>query len=225
MHIGIFIVTGLGVGLGHCLGMCGPIVISLSINIQSGKTTRPLLLYNLGRVTMYTILGGLSGMMGSFTLMTSGAIVFQQIVMIAVGLLIAISGVGMLGWKQGVICDQSDSRFQGVFRMLLGRLAKPRSTISYYPVGLILGLLPCGPVYTALIASARIGMETKHALSGLFQGALIMLAFGIGTIPALFTIGKLTGTCYIRYKNSFYQLSAIIIIALGIYYVVRGINF
>ena len=67
----IFFSTGLTVGFGHCIGMCGPIVVSLSLNLKGQTLLVPHLLYNTGRVITYTILGGIMGATGSFTQVTA----------------------------------------------------------------------------------------------------------------------------------------------------------
>ena len=64
-----FFITGLTVGFGHCIGMCGPIVVSLSLNSKESHLVFRHLLYNAGRVITYGILGGLAGTLGSFTIL------------------------------------------------------------------------------------------------------------------------------------------------------------
>ena len=88
---------------------------------------------------------------------------------------------------------------------------------------MVLGLLPCGPVYTALLAAGRAGMEVEQAVSAFIQGAILMIVFGIGTMPSLLIIGKLAGTGWIQKKDWICKIAAFIMISLGIYYVMRGI--
>ena len=80
-----FLVTGFTVGLGHCIGMCGPIVVSLSLNLKERNPLLPHLLYNTGRVITYAILGGVAGTLGSFTILTSSIVSLQKGVLISAG--------------------------------------------------------------------------------------------------------------------------------------------
>jgi uncharacterized protein len=70
----------------------------------------------------------------------------------------------------------------------------PHSIGAYYPMGIVLGFLPCGLTYTALLAAARADMEAPHPFAGMLQGALMMMLFGTGTSPALILVGKVVNT-------------------------------
>ena len=67
-----FLTTGFVVGFGHCIGMCGPIVVSFSLNLKTKGVMVPNLLYHVGRITTYAVLGGIMGATGAFTLITAG---------------------------------------------------------------------------------------------------------------------------------------------------------
>jgi sulfite exporter TauE/SafE len=95
----------------------------------------------------------------------------------------------------------------------------------YLPIGLLLGLLPCGPVYTALLAAARSGMEARTTLSGVLSGAGLMLCFGLGTIPALFLVSRLTDLRWLRHRERVYQIGAVLMIVVGVYFVWKGLRF
>ena len=107
----------------------------------------------------------------------------------------------------------------------LKRLSAARSPFAYYPLGLLLGLLPCGPVYTALIAAAAAGTESTHALQGALHGAGLMLLFGIGTVPALLIVGNLAGLGWLKSRRIIYQIGAVLMIVVGIYFVIKGIRY
>ncbi len=91
----VFLVTGFTVGFGHCIGMCGPIVVSLSLNLKGRGVLLPHLLYNAGRVTTYAILGGLAGILGSFTILTSSILSLQKGVLILAGYMVLLMGLAM----------------------------------------------------------------------------------------------------------------------------------
>ncbi|MBW2711836.1 MAG: sulfite exporter TauE/SafE family protein, partial [Deltaproteobacteria bacterium] len=93
-----FFTTGFFVGFGHCMGMCGPIVVSFSLNLRAKGVMAPNLLYHAGRITTYAVLGGVMGASGAFTRITAGIGGLQKGVMIFAGLMIIVMGLGMTGW-------------------------------------------------------------------------------------------------------------------------------
>lgn len=218
-------ITGFTVGFGHCIGMCGPIVISYSLNIKSKKDTWPHVLYNVGRVTTYTILGGLMGLTGSLTIVTSRFAGIQKGVLILAGVMVLIMGLMMSGWLKNVQILNSSTWLQKRLSKSFGKLTRSKSTIAYLPMGLLLGLLPCGPVYTALLASARAGMDALTPVQGFFKGLILMAAFGMGTMPALFVIGKLSGVQWIKRKDLIYKFGGMLMILVGGYFILQGIMF
>ena len=107
----VFLATGFAVGFGHCIGMCGPLVVSLSLNIKDKKLFIPHLLYNTGRIITYSILGGVMGITGSFTLVASHIAGIQKGAMIFAGVLIIIMGLAMSGWIPfGKVLDRKSTR-------------------------------------------------------------------------------------------------------------------
>jgi len=221
----ILLATGFAVGLGHCIGMCGPIVVSLSLNLKGERVFLSQLFYNGGRVTTYTILGGIMGLTGSFTIVASNIASLQKIVMILAGIIIIVLALTMMGWIPfgRIFSDEYNSK--GMLARGFKRLSEARSPFAYYPLGLLLGLLPCGPVYTALIAAAAAGTESSHALQGALHGATLMLLFGIGTVPALLIVGNLAGLGWVKSRRIIYQIGAVLMIVVGVYFVIRGIQY
>ena len=187
----VFLATGFTVGFGHCIGMCGPIVVSLSLNLKGRNLIVPHLLYSAGRVVTYTILGGVMGATGSFTLVAAHIAGIQKGALILAGLMIIIMGLAMSGWFHLGRFSIDTHNPRGLISRGFKKLSQARSRAAYLPIGLLLGLLPCGPVYTALIAAAGAGMKTGSIMEGITKGMLVMLFFGIGTIPALFLVAKL----------------------------------
>ncbi len=204
--------------------MCGPIVVSFSLQLKRRPLIVPHLLYNGGRIGTYTMLGGIMGMTGSFTSVISNIAALQKGVMILSGLVIVIMGLAMGGWVTfGKIFG--DYRPEGLISKWFQRLSNHKSSIIYLPLGLLLGLLPCGPVYTALIAAARVGMEGVGPWQGLFAGMGLMFAFGLGTIPSLLIVGRLAGSDWFRSRNFIFKVSSLLMVIVGIYFVVRGIRY
>ncbi len=221
----IFVISGFTVGFGHCSGMCGPIVVALSLNLKGQSVAAPHLLYHAGRVTTYALLGGIMGAIGSFTSVTSSISTIQKGMMIFAGALIVVMGLAMTGWLPlgRIFPDHYNPRSIIVrgFRSLMRR----HSMQAYFPLGLLLGLLPCGPVYTALLSAAREGMEASTLLKGAAAGMGLMLAFGLGTFPALFLIARLTSIRWIRSRQFIYRVGAVLMIIVGGYYVAKGIRY
>jgi sulfite exporter TauE/SafE len=221
----VFLATGFTVGFGHCIGMCGPLVVSLSLNLKGRGLLIPHLLYSLGRVITYAVLGGVAGVLGSFTILTSSILSLQKGVMIFAGALVLLMGWAMSGWFSfgRIFGEREPSRT--IFSKGFHRLSAYKSPIIYLPLGLLLGLLPCGPVYTALIASARAGMNAQTPVRGFLQGAVLMLAFGIGTIPSLVTIGRLAGLGWLKSRALIYRISSVPMVLVGIYFIIQGIRY
>jgi len=219
----IFLTTGFTVGFGHCIGMCGPLVVSLSLNLKGKNLFLPHLLYNTGRVVTYTVLGGVMGATGSFTLVAAHIAGIQQGAMIFAGIIIIVMALAMSGWLPlgRVFGDYYNP--DGIITRGFKKLSQVKSTATYFPIGLLLGLLPCGPVYTALLAAAGAGMNAAGTLEGIIKGMAVMMSFGIGTIPALFLIAKLVDMGWLKKREIIYRIGTILMIFVGLYFVVQGI--
>ena len=215
------LLSGLAGGFGHCISMCGPIVGALSVG-ETRKGILHLLLYNLGRVTTYTILGAMVGLSGSFLVLTASIEQLQKAIMIIAGLSIILMGLSTAEWlplpSSAKRCNPGSSLMQKIMALFKA----PRSIGAYYPMGIVLGFLPCGLTYTALLAAARAAMEAHHPFAGMLQGALMMLLFGIGTAPALILVGKVVNTISNKTRKWFYRVASLIMIATGVWFVVSG---
>ncbi len=221
----VFLATGFAVGFGHCIGMCGPIVVSLSLNLKDKNLLLPHLLYNSGRVITYGVLGGVMGATGSFTLVAAHIAEIQKGAMIFAGVLIIIMGLAMSGWISfGQVFGNSYNP-GGFVSKGFRRLSRIKSPAAYFPIGLLLGLLPCGPVYTALLAAAGAGMEAAGTLDGIIKGMGVMICFGLGTVPALFLVAKLADMGWLKKREIIYRIGAVLMMAVGIYFIIKGIRY
>ncbi len=172
---------------GHCIGMCGGIVIAYSstkIDTTWEKTHQTIahILYSLGRVTTYIFFGALFGFIGSvisFSNMANGILlIIAGVVMLLVGL--SLSGkIRFLNMIEHSI--QNSSWYHNNFKELL----QSEFLGSFYILGLLNGLLPCGLVFFFAITAA----STASAI----DGAIVMAIFGISTIPAMFSLGFFIG--------------------------------
>ncbi|EFU69304.1 brp/Blh family beta-carotene 15,15'-monooxygenase [Aliarcobacter butzleri JV22] len=205
---------------GHCVGMCGGIVIAYSstkIKNEYSKKTQTFahLLYSFGRVTTYMILGALFGFVGgvvSFDNLTSG------ILLLITGVLMVLVGFSLLGKiKFLTILEHSCSKsplYQKTFKSLLSS----ESLFSFYLLGMLNGLLPCGFVYVFAITAASTG--------SLFWGAFVMFIFGLSTIPALFSLGFFIGLFkQSNLRDLFIKIASILVIIFGIYIAYKGYEY
>lgn len=220
-----YLLTGLTVGFGHCIGMCGPLAISLSLSRTNGGFFLSHLLYQCGRTITYTALGAVIGATGSFAVMAGRISMLQKGILFFAGGLIVAMGLAMGGWLPRFSIFHADASVAGAFARAFKRLSHARSTIAHFPTGLLLGLLPCGPVYTALLGAARAGMEAGNAYHGAAVGAMMMAAFGVGTIPALFLVAKLADMGWLRFREKIYKVGAVLMIGVGIYFLYTAVTY
>ncbi len=176
-------------GAAHCFGMCGGLVGAFSSQLPNPKQGNHLahqltylLSYNLGRILSYTLagalVGGSSAMLGHLFELDSYLLILRIIagvMMIATGLYIAKIWVGI------VQIERLGQVLWRYLKPLAQRLVPITSPLQAITAGLIWGWLPCGLVYSTLTWSVAAGSAS--------QGALIMLAFGLGTLPALLSAG------------------------------------
>ncbi len=221
----LYFSTGFTIGFGHCIGMCGPIVISFSLNLKENSIFAPQVLYHLGRIITYAILGGIVAIAGSLTMITANIDALQKGVMMFTGILIMLMGLAMAGWIPLGKIFGDHSGPGGLISKGFGKLLKVQSSLIYFPLGLLLGLLPCGPVYTALLGAARAGMDAVSPHQGVFAGMGLMAAFGCGTVPALFLAAKLADLGWIKSRTIIYKVGAVLMIIVGLIFVIKAIRF
>jgi sulfite exporter TauE/SafE/plastocyanin domain-containing protein/copper chaperone CopZ len=190
----------------HCVGMCGGIMLSQSLSRESKnkfEAIEPALLYNLGRVVSYTILGGVIGALGS---VFSLSITAKAAMQIFAGVFMIMMGFNMAGF----------SAFRK-FQIKLPHAACKAKNKSGSPfiVGLLNGLMPCGPLQTMQLFALGTGSAVK--------GALSMFMFSIGTVPLMLTFGALSGLLSKGYTKKILKFSGVLIIVLGLIMGNRGL--
>ncbi|MBI5419058.1 MAG: sulfite exporter TauE/SafE family protein [Deltaproteobacteria bacterium] len=219
----VLLASGLLGGFGHCIAMCGPFVAALALGPGRRGELLPHALYNLGRVTTYALLGGAVGLSGSFVRIAVPIEPFQKAVLAGTGVLIMILGLAIGGWIGRK--DFAFGRFDPTkpFPRIVHALADQEGIGAFYPLGMVLGFLPCGIVYAALLSAARVGMEAKTPAEGFLRGLLAMALFGAGTVPSLLLIGKAAGLLGGRLRSRLYRIAALLLVALGGIYAARGL--
>ena len=149
-----------------------------------------VLSYNAGRISSYVIAGLLAGTLGylsvRFTSVASIVIPVQTTLrMLANGLLMAL-GLYLLGWWQGILKLESVGKhLWQLIQPFTQRVLPINTRLRAFQAGALWGWLPCGLVYSALFSA----LATAHPL----QGSLLMLAFGLGTLPNLLILGGVFG--------------------------------
>ncbi len=214
--------SGLVGGVGHCAGMCGPLVAAFAVNRAGGGGIRPQLLYHLGRVTTYSLAGGVAGFTGSFLDVAAAVAPYQRATLTGAGILVALAGLALAGWlpRAGAARRPGGA---GLFAKACRLLAGEGTAAAHFPLGLVLGFLPCGLVYAALLAAAREGMEAPDHGGGFLRGFVVMALFGAGTVPSLLLVGKAAGVLSARARLGFSRLSAALVAAAGAFFAVRGL--
>jgi len=190
----------------HCVGMCGGIMLSQSINKDSKSkfdSIKPALLYNAGRVLAYTIIGGIVGALGSVLSLSPSVKAGLQIF---AGVFMIIMGLNMSGYS--------------LFRKLNIKLPWSACSVKKKPktpflVGVLNGLMPCGPLQTMQLYALGTGSA--------FNGALAMLLFSLGTVPLMLTFGALSGLISKGYTKTLLKFSGILVVVLGIIMGTRGL--
>lgn len=202
------LVTGF-IGSLHCVGMCGPIALALPVG---GKTRKQKffsrIIYNLGRITTYSFIGLLMGLVGK-KLFFSG---IQQELSISLGiailLILTLSHKTLIFKPLRVLNEQIKSVFSFVL--------KQQTLLSLFILGLANGLLPCGFLYLA---------ATSSIISGSPLGGMMYMAlFGLGTAPAMFAVGMVAKFMNLRIRKVFNQVVPIYTIFLAIFLIIRGLN-
>lgn len=220
----ILLSSGLAVGFGHCIGMCGPVVVALSLRLKKRPDFMAHLLYNSGRLTTYAVLGAAVGFAGSFAGVAAKIVGMQKVLYIASGLLIALMGLFLGGWLR----FNRNVSLQYGSQAVIAKGLKHFGTKSRWvclPLGILWGFLPCGPVYTALVAVAGSGVQASHAVQGAAVGACLMLAFGAGTLPAVLAVAGLSDLGWLKAKSRLYQLGAILMVVAGVYIAIKGVYY
>lgn len=212
MGYGILFVVGLLTSL-HCIAMCGGINLSQCVNNESDKNgkglakLRPSLLYNVGRVISYTVMGGIVGGIGSVVSFSGSA---KGIVALVAGAMMVLMGLNMLNVFPAL------RRFNLRMPKVLSRLNGENRKREPFLVGLLNGLMPCGPLQAMQLYALGTG--------SVFAGAISMFFFSMGTVPLMFGLGALSSILNGKFTRKIMKTSAALVIVLGIIMFNRGLG-
>ncbi len=214
----IALATGFLGGFGHCVAMCGPLVGALGISAPPGIPARrallPQLAYHLGRITTYGTIGAVMGLVGSFVNVAGRLAGWQDVVAVLAGALMVAMGLGAAG--QSLWVKSAEGRLAGRVLGAVRRVAGHEAPLRAYPLGLVLGFLPCGLSYSAFAAAAATGHPAR--------GMALALAFGAGTLPALLLAGAVVSALSARARGVLYRAGGLLVALLGVLFVLRGLR-
>ncbi|MDB6033172.1 MAG: rane protein [Verrucomicrobiales bacterium] len=208
MNLWTALLLGLAGSL-HCAGMCGPLLCALPV-VGEGRASfyAGRFLYNLGRISMYCLLGLGFGALGK-TLSIAG---LQRWLSLAAGCAVLIGLLASAQWSMNAPVWKAVALLKKAFARLLQR----RSYRGLLALGALNGLLPCGLVYVASAGAAASGE--------LWQGALYMLAFGAGTLPMMLGIGLVSPKLRLLFGQRGRVLIPVSVAMVGLLLVVRGLS-
>jgi uncharacterized protein len=199
--------TGL-LGSFHCAGMCGPIALATpTVGVSTSEKVYSKLVYNLGRMLTYGMLGAIFGVFG-LGLKLAG---WQQTISIVAGVVIITTA--LLGSRLSKFTPQ------GIFALnasRMGRLFQHKTYSALLGIGLLNGLLPCGFVYIGLIGS----VATQDVLGG----SLFMLMFGLGMLLMMFSLSIVGQFLTQSARSRVNKVAPYIVVMIGCLFILRGLN-
>jgi sulfite exporter TauE/SafE len=196
--------------IGHCIGMCGGFIVTYTtakIKPEQKKLSQSTyhLLYNLGRVTTYTVMGAMFGYFGSLWDVTP---LTRAVMFTVAGVLMIVMGLSFAGKLKFLNSIEYPITKQPWFKKVFTSQLASGQPSSFYLLGVLNGLFPCGLVYTMLVTATT----TQSA----FYGAVVMAIFGLFTIPALFSFAFAVGLfSQNRFRSMMIQLAALTVIVFG----------
>lgn len=217
MGYGMLFVIGLATSI-HCITMCGGINLSQSLprsaesSVSTGEAFLPSVLYNLGRVASYTVIGFLLGGVGF--LIGGGQVglsaLLQGILKLIAGTFMVIMGINMLGlfpWLRHIT--------PRVPKFLAKKLGTQRAKAAGpLAVGILNGLMPCGPLQSMQIVALASGSP--------LTGALSMFLFSLGTVPLMLGLGSLVSVLGKQFAKTVNYAGSILVAVLGLAMLSQG---
>lgn len=200
----------------HCIGMCGGIVGALTFGLPAEQRNKPatllpiLLAYNTGRIASYTLVGALAGGLGAAIITLGGLEIIQRSLQIIAALFMIALGLYLANIWHGLSLVEKLGRAIWKYIEPYGRRLLPITTpAKALPMGFLWGWLPCGLVYSVVIWAIATG--------SIQQGALLLFAFGLGTLPNLLLMGAAASYLTKWTRNRWVKLTAgLLIVAFGI---------
>lgn len=212
----IFLVAFLG-SIGHCIGMCGGFVMAYStakIDQEWGKAHQATAhyLYSMGRVVSYMIIGAIFGLLGrvfAFSMTSKGTM------FIFIGALMVLMGFSLMGKLKFMTYLESSGANSNLFRQMFRTLIGSKRLPSFFFLGMLNGVVPCGFVYFFAAFAA--------ATASPLYGAVVMLVFGLATVPVLFTVGFFAGLAQkMKFREVAVKIAGGLVIVYGLFTGYKG---
>ena len=206
-YLALFLVGLLG-GT-HCVGMCGGIVGALSMGAPGRWSMH--LAYNAGRIFSYSLAGAAAGALGAASLSLEGQMPVRLALYLLANLMLVALGLYLIGVTRALaFTERAGQHLWRRLQPLTRRFLPARTVAQALPLGLLWGWLPCGLVYSALASALTAGSPGR--------GALLMLLFGLGTLPNLLLAGILFSRLneFVR-RPVVRTLSGLLVLGFGLY--------
>ena len=199
------------VGSLHCAGMCGPIALSLPLRGESLlQKIWGSILWSLGRIVTYSLMGALFGLIGSGFKMMG----FQQVISIAMGILMILSVFLPSLLKK--FTSGAMISFYNPIRKGMQNLFRDKNNKALFLIGIFNGLLPCGLLYVAI--AGAIGT------SDMLKSISYMALFGLGTLPLLLVISLLGDVISQTIRKQINKVVPLVVVIIGIIFILRGLT-
>jgi uncharacterized protein len=212
----IYLWTALSLGLVsnfHCLGMCGPIALAIPVKSNTiSSRLGSILLYNLGRISTYALIGAIFGFFGKGLFLMG----IQQQLSIVIGALIVASAILILAnRKVDLFSKIIPSKFV-VLKSKMQKYLRQKGYFNNFILGLLNGILPCGVVYFALMGALATG--------GVVSGILFMTLFGVGTLPVMVLLPWIKDYLTTGFRQKLQRTVPVMLLIFGSLLIVRGAN-
>ncbi len=209
------LISGISIGFissFHCVGMCGPIAISLPVYyLPNHQKFFGILLYNFGRITVYSILGLLFGALGSLIFIQG----FEKWFSIIMGIIVLLTVIQFYFikryWRISFL-----NKFNLYLQQFIGTYIKKKQLYGMFLIGVANGLLPCGMVYFAIAAALATG-----SIGG---SITLMVFFGIGTLPLMALLSNFGFVISISLRNKMKQIVPYFMAIMAILLILRGMD-
>lgn len=213
-----YLLSGLLSGA-HCAGMCGGMISGISFGLRGHNNKRVIWTgLSLGRLSGYAVGGAIAGGLGWLLLSAGHAFLpLQQGLALVAGLMLILMGISIAGWPVAIRWTEGPGRrLWKILQPIWSSYLPPKQLKAALIVGLFWGWLPCGLIYSVWINAL--------ASTSPMQGALIMLAFGLGTLPNVLAVAWLSGRLRLILQHiGFRSIAGLLIILAGVQQIYRAV--
>jgi len=213
MSVHVLVFLGGLAGSLHCVGMCGGFPLALSAAGPVGNLRRQVL-YNLGRLNTLVAIGALAGAAGAAVVTAAPVLAVERALALVAGLFMVAVGLEGLGFLRGVT-SWGARLAQATVGRLLGGVIRSGHAGAALALGVFNAFLPCHLIY-AFVARAA-------STASVGDGMLTMLAFGLGTVPAMLGVGSLGTLMPLAARPRLARAAGFLVLALGVLTIARGV--